>query len=101
MHLHSGVRHAWATARRLITVPIVDAITTPFTAPMTVLGFRQFLVEPNPDGTFMDPNDRFGRFLAQYVGSPAPVRQGYIDDRFQLGCPAPVASGPGKVVLHQ
>jgi hypothetical protein len=36
-----------------------------------------------------------------YIGSPAPENQGWVDDRFALGCPAPVASGPGKVVLHQ
>jgi len=34
-------------------------------------------------------------------GSPAPVEQGWFDDHFGLGCPVPVPSGPGKVVLHQ
>jgi hypothetical protein len=87
--------------RRLITVPIVDGLTSPFTGALTILGFRQFLLEPAADGTFFNPGDSNGRFPVQYIGSPAPVRQGYIDDRFGLSCPAPVAGGPGKVVLHQ
>jgi hypothetical protein len=66
---------------------------------MTVLGFRQFLLEPNTDGSFPDPADVNGRFIVQYIGSPAPVKQGYFDDRFGLSCQ--VSSGPGKVVLHQ
>jgi hypothetical protein len=35
-----------------------------------------------------------------YIGSPKPVKAGYVDDRFSLACPV-VPSGPGKVVLHQ
>ena len=76
--------------RRIITVPVV-------TASMTVLGFRQFLLEPG----FLNPADTYGRFVVQYIGSPAPVQQGWFDDHFGLGCPIPVASGPGKVVLHR
>jgi Flp pilus assembly protein TadG len=87
--------------RRIITVPVVATVTPPITAVPPVLGFRQFLVEPAADGTFFNPADPNGRFPAQYIGSPAPVKSGYVDDRFGLGCPAPVASGPGKVVLHQ
>jgi hypothetical protein len=64
---------------------------------MTVLGFRQFLLEPGS----LNPADPYGRFVAQYIGSPAPVQQGWFDDHFGLGCPIPVPSGPGKVVLHQ
>jgi Flp pilus assembly protein TadG len=86
--------------RRVITVPVVDALAPNAATPMTVLGFRQFLVQPSPDGTPFDPSDPNGRFVATYLGSPMPLKQGYIDDRFQGGaCPA--ASGPGKVVLHQ
>jgi hypothetical protein len=68
---------------------------------MTVLGFRQFLVQLAADGTFFNPSDANGRFVATYIGSPAPVKLGYMDDRFGLSCPAPVPSGPGKVVLHR
>jgi hypothetical protein len=86
--------------RRVITVPVVDALAPNSATPMTVLGFRQFLVQPSAGGTPFDPSDPNGRFVATYLGSPMPLRQGYIDDRFQGGaCPA--ASGPGKVVLHQ
>ena len=85
--------------RRVITVAIVNALPTTVTGTMTVLGFRQFLLEPNTDGSFPDPADVNGRFIVQYIGSPAPVKQGYFDDRFGLSCQ--VSSGPGKVVLHQ
>ena len=87
--------------RRVITVVVVDALAPNTGTPMTVLGFRQFLLQPNPDGTPFNPADTNGRFVATYIGSPMPVKQGYIDDRFGLSCPAPVTSGPGKVVLHQ
>ena len=87
--------------RRVITVTVVDALAPNTATPMTVLGFRQFLVQPNPDGTFFDPSDPNGRFVATYIGSPMPVKQGYVDDRFGQSCPAPVTSGPGKVVLHR
>ncbi|HTS32186.1 MAG TPA: pilus assembly protein TadG-related protein [Bryobacteraceae bacterium] len=85
--------------RRVITVAIVSALPTSVTATTTVLGFRQFLLEPNTDGSFPNPADINGRFLAQYIGSPVPVKQGYFDDRFGLSCQ--ISSGPGKVVLHQ
>ncbi len=87
--------------RRILTVPIVDVLATNAAATMTVLGFRQFFLEPNPDGSFPNPADQYGRFVVQYIGSPAPVPQGWFDDHFGLGCPLPVPSGPGKVVLHQ
>jgi hypothetical protein len=80
------------TGRRIITIPIVDVLTA--TNTMTVLGFRQFLVSPTLGGTHISTNDTFGRFVAMYIGSVAPLRQG----RFN-GCQQ--ASGPGKVVLHQ
>jgi Flp pilus assembly protein TadG len=77
--------------RRLMTVPIVDGLST-----LNVLGFRQFLVEPNSDGTPNNPADADGRFIAMYVGVVAPVKQGRFD-----GPACPVSVGPGKVVLHQ
>jgi Flp pilus assembly protein TadG len=79
-------------ARRLITVPVVDALTS--SGPMVVLGFRQFLVEPNQNDVTITPGDTGGRFSALYIGYPAPLKQGRLD-----GCQ--VVSGPGKVVLHQ
>ena len=87
--------------RRVVTLPVVAALPPNSATPMTVLGFRQFLLQTNPDGTFFTPSDSNGRFVAAYIGSPMPVRQGYIDDRFGQSCPAPVTSGPGKVVLHR
>jgi Flp pilus assembly protein TadG len=78
--------------RRVITIPIVDAISG--TGTMTVLGFRQFLVEPNPNDVTVNPTDSNGRFAALYIGSVVPVRQGTFS-----GCQ--ITNGPGKVVLHQ
>jgi Flp pilus assembly protein TadG len=78
--------------RRIITIPIVDTLSA--TANMTVLGFRQFLVMPAEGGTAINPDDPNGRFVAMYIGSVAPVRQGRFD-----GCQQ--TAGPGKVVLHQ
>lgn len=85
--------------RRVITVPVVNALATSVTGTMTVLGFRQFFIEPNTDGSFLNPADPNGRFIAQYIGSPVPVKQGFFDDRFGLSCQ--LTAGPGKVVLHQ
>jgi Flp pilus assembly protein TadG len=80
--------------RRLITVPVVDALSS--TTVMTVLGFRQFLIQPlDASGTANNPSDVNSRFIAMYAGVVAPVRQG----RFDGSCGA--TSGPGKVVLHQ
>jgi Flp pilus assembly protein TadG len=78
--------------RRILTVAIVDQITD--TTAMTVLGFRQFLLQPNQGGVNLDPSERNGKFVATYIGYPVPLKQGYMG-----GCG--VASGPGKVVLHQ
>lgn len=80
-------------ARRVITIPIVDALSA--TAGMTIQGFRQFLVEPTANFTGDNPADSNGRFAALYIGSVVPLKQG----RFDGGCAA--QSGPGKVVLHQ
>jgi Flp pilus assembly protein TadG len=78
--------------RRVLTIPIVDS--TANTAAMTVLGFRQFLVEPDANGTNIDSTDANGRFNVMYLGSVAPVRQGSFG-----GCSQ--TAGPGKVVLHR
>ena len=78
--------------QRVITVPIVDALNP--VGNMLVLGFRQFLVDPNPDTTTINPTDQNGRFVGLYIGSVAPVKQGSFG-----GCTQ--AAGPGKVVLHQ
>jgi hypothetical protein len=75
--------------RRVITVAVVDPA-------LTVLGFRQFLLEPGL--SFSN-----GRFSVLYVATTSeagdranlvPVRQGSIG-----GCQQ--VAGPGKVVLHQ
>ena len=86
--------------RRIITVAIVDTLAANTTAPMTVLGFRQFLVVPNSDGTFLNPADANGRFPVLYIGNPAPVQSGWFDTRYANSCPVGGFSGPGKVVLH-
>src|SRR5262249_12835109 len=78
--------------RRIITIPIVDQLSP--TGAMTVLGFRQFLLIPSQGAFNLNPADVFGRFVAMYIGSVAPLKQGRFD-----GCQ--LSSGPGKVVLHQ
>ena len=78
--------------RRIITISVVDALSS--TADMNVLGFRQFLVMPNPGVTNLSPADGPGRFIATYIGNPAPLKQGRYGS-------CGITSGPGKVVLHQ
>jgi hypothetical protein len=78
--------------RRVITIPIVDS--TANLAAMTVLGFRQFLVEPEADTSNIDSTDVNGRFIVMYLGAVAPVPQGSFG-----GCSQ--TAGPGKVVLHR
>jgi hypothetical protein len=80
------------STRRVITIPIVDALAVGGT--MTVLGFRQFLVEPNQNDININPADSNGRFVGLYIGSVMPLRQGRFD-----ACQ--ITAGPGKVVLHQ
>ena len=95
--------------RRIMTIPVVDALQTTSTGQMTVLGFRQFFVTPTPNpntGLGNDPSDSHGRFAAIYIGSVAPVKQGYFTSQLNSFPSAPAAacgitSGPGKVVLHQ
>jgi Flp pilus assembly protein TadG len=79
-------------ARRVITVAIVDLLNAG--GAMTVLGFRQFLIEPVQGGVDVSPSDPNGRFAALYIGSVVPVKQGSFS-----GCQQ--AAGPGKIVLHQ
>ena len=73
----------------MITVAVVDS-------GMLVLGFRQFLLIPPPDGSGnLDPTDRYGRFVAMYMGmnqtdvltTPAPIRQGMISCPSATGRP--------------
>jgi hypothetical protein len=89
--------------RRIVTVAIVNAMPSDTTcsAGMTVLGFRQFLVEPAVDGTPFNPTDQNGRWVGLYIGSVAPVQQGWFDGRYAPACRTYLTAGPGKVVLHQ
>jgi hypothetical protein len=94
--------------RRVITVPIVDALTTSATGTMAVLGFRQFLVTPYADtnSSYIDPSDSHGRFDAIYIGNVAPVKQGYYtvpanSTSQYAGASCGIVYGPGKVVLNQ
>jgi hypothetical protein len=79
-------------ARRVITVAVVEDITA--TGSLVVLGFRQFLLDPHPTLSNINPADPYGRMVGLYIGSVAPLQQGRFD-----GCQQ--AAGPGKVVLHQ
>jgi hypothetical protein len=78
--------------RRIITIPVVDSLAN--TTSMAVLGYRQFLLNPNAGDTDIVAGDAAGRFLGMYIGSVAPLTQGRFD-----GCTQ--SAGPGKVVLHQ
>ncbi len=80
------------TGRRIITVPIVDILSS--TTEMNILGFRQFLLSPNPDAVSLNPADAASRLLVTYIGNPMPIRQGRFGS-------CGITSGPGKVVLHQ
>ncbi len=78
--------------RRLLTLPIVDAIAT-----LNVVGFRQFLLIPTAGTTPFanNPGDGDGRFVLLYVGVVAPVAQGSFTGSCNL------STGPGKVILLQ
>ena len=78
--------------RRVITIAVVETLQN---TGMTVLGFRQFLVDPLLNGTTINPADGSGRFPVIYIGSSVPIRQG----RFDGSCGA--TTGPGKVVLYR
>ena len=94
------------TGRRIITVPIVSALSTTATGTMDVVGFRQFFVTPTPNPNTSlgnDPSDAHGKFNAIYIGNVTPVKQGFY---YSLVPPAAstscsITSGPGKVVLNQ
>jgi len=79
------------SGRRVITIPIVDALAA---TGMTVIGFRQFVVQPNPNDININSGDSNARFVVGYVGSSVPLKQGTF-----AGCS--ITRGPGKVVLHQ
>ena len=79
--------------RRVITVPIVDTLSA--AGPMTILGFRQFLINPNQGDVNITPTDTDARFNALYIGNPVPLKQGSMSG----GCA--LTSGPGKTVLHK
>jgi Flp pilus assembly protein TadG len=92
--------------RRIITVSLVNGLATDTTcsAGMTVVAFRQFLIEPNADGSSFNPLDQNGRFVAMYLGTVSPIPQGWFDTRYAQACRDWLPSGtpgPGKVVLHQ
>ena len=80
--------------RRIFTVAVVDALPFAVGTTMNVLGFRQFLLEPDSDSTELTPNGGWGRLRAMYIGYPAPIKQGSFGT-------CGVTQGPGKVVLHQ
>src|SRR5439155_24291123 len=75
--------------RRILTLSVVDAADT-----LTVLNFRQFLLEPSTVSQGLDPTAANGSFRAQYMGRPVPVRSG------ALGGSCGVSVGIGRVVLH-
>jgi Flp pilus assembly protein TadG len=86
--------------RRVLTVAIVSTMPVDTACgTMTVLGFRQFLLNPVTDGTYnpMDPN---GRVSVLYLGGVAPLAQGWFDTRYAPACRSYLTTGPGKVVLH-
>jgi Flp pilus assembly protein TadG len=91
------------TNKRVLTLPVVNALsTTPGT--MLVVGFRQFLLEPTTTSTASPqanvPTDGDGRFVAMYLGSVAPVKQGNLS-AVGMNISCGISTGPGKVVLFQ
>lgn len=63
--------------RRIITVPIVNALATNAAATMTVLGFWLFFLEPNPDGSYVNPaaphrSSRVGSTTTSGLAAPSP-----------------------------
>ena len=79
--------------KRVLTVTIIDSTTS-----LTVLNFRQFLIEPAaPSATIIQGLDTTlltGAFRAQYLGAPVPVRCGGV------GGVCSITSGIGRMVLH-
>jgi len=89
---HTDYAAYTGNGRRIITVAVTETLVN---TGMTVLGFRQFLIDPLLSNTTISPIDPAGRFPVIYLGSVVPVRQG----RFDGNCGA--TSGPGKVVLYR
>src|SRR5262249_28599403 len=58
--------------RRILTMAVVDSATS-----LTVLNFRQFLIEPAPAMTGLAVSG-IGAFRAQYLGAPVPLRCGGV-----------------------
>lgn len=83
--------------RRIITAVIVRESVAGAPTTVEVLGFRQFLLDPN-----LLPSDQNVRFNALYLGYPMPLRQGSISSAAdENGNICSITLGPGKVVLHQ
>jgi hypothetical protein len=79
--------------RRIITVAIIDTVAT-----LSVLNFRQFLIEPAPPPTQGLAASAAGAFRAQYIGAPVPVRCGGVGGVCSIT--GGVSPGVGRVVLH-
>jgi hypothetical protein len=76
--------------RRILTLPVVDAADS-----LTVLNFRQFLIETSPNvAVGLNTTLVTGAFRAQYIGAPIPVRCG------RIGGACRVSRGLGRTVLH-
>jgi len=77
--------------RRILTTAVVDAVDS-----LTVLNFRQFLLEMAPAGVTegLNPQLANGAFRVQYIGAPVPIRAGTV------GGTCRVSAGVGRVVLH-
>ena len=67
---------------------------------MTVLAYRQFLVEPDPGNSTITPQDANSRFVALYIGNIMPIK-GSVPPRPDNTLSCTITSGPGKVVLLQ
>jgi hypothetical protein len=76
--------------RRVLTIAIIDS-----TDSLTVMNFRQFLIEMSPSlDQGLNPTLVSGAFIAQYLGTPVPLRCGGI------GGSCRVSYGIGRIVLH-
>jgi Flp pilus assembly protein TadG len=79
--------------RRILTMPVVDNADS-----LTVLNFRQFLIEMSPISPVLTEGLNTvlvtGAFRAQYLGAPVPIRCG------GAGGVCRVSSGIGRTVLH-
>jgi len=91
---HAGLETEDGLLRRVITVAVVDAADT-----LTVLNFRQFLIEASPVTatvtTGLNTGLITGAFRAQYIGAAVPVRCGGIGGMCRV-----TTFGIGRTVLH-